>query len=431
MYLRHLCGRFFRSSAVLERIENFVLPQPGEGIVEVEVLNWLVKPNAAVKEFDLLCEARSDKGHIEYKAPYDGIIRKIFYDESSLAEIGKPLYAIEIDDAKYPSQFRVNKDESSSSSSSEDAKDSEDAALVSTAKVETSPAVRHLAKLKNIDLTAITPTGPKGRLLKSDLLSYLEQRDAPCSAAKTAEVPKEQAKPIKVSTKADQVLKITPQQRGMVKSMTAALKIPHLTYCDEVKIDNLISVRQLLKPRAKCKLTVSPFFIKALSLAISEFPTVNSSFIKEDCSEYKVHAAHNVSVAMDTPLGLIVPNIKNCDQLSIIEIAEELNRLQDLASKGRLSVSDLEGGTIALSNIGSIGGTYTRPIILPPQVLIGALGGPRNVLSLKNGQVAEEKVISVSWSADHRLLDGATVARFGNRWKELVEEPSLMLMHLK
>lgn len=427
MYLRHLCGRFFRSSTHLQRVENFVLPQPGEGIVEVEVTRWLVKPDSHVKEYEVLCEARSDKGFIEYKAPYEGKVRKIFYEESQLAEIGSPLYSIEVDDLKYPPSTTLS--EEAPVASTDKGGVTEASAHQTAFKVLTSPAVRQLAKSNKVDLAALTPTGPNGRILKDDVIQFLERKKAPPSTVKM--LSNEPSKHAKVPLAADSFQKITGQQKGMVKTMTEALKIPHLTYCDEVKMDSLLALRQALKTKVKSKLTLSPFFIKALSLAIQDFPIVNSSFIREDCSEYRVFASHNVSIAMDTPLGLIVPNIKNCEGLSIIEIAEELTRLQDLASQGRLGTADLEGGTIALSNIGSIGGTYTRPVILPPQVVIGALGGTRPVLALKNGQVVEEKVLTVSWSADHRLLDGATVARFGNRWKEYIEEPSLMLVHLK
>lgn len=445
MYLRHLCGRFFRSSAHLQRIEHFVLPQPGEGIVEVEVTRWLVKPDAQVKEYEVLCEARSDKGFIEYKAPYEGRLRKIFYEESQLAEIGKPLYAIEVDDAKYPTQASE-----SSSSSSEDTSSSDDGEVLKASCLKlqpnyqlTSPAVRHLAKIHDIDLLAVTPTGPKGRLLKCDVLNFIAQPKAPLGVEepKLAQskpvdsnrqpTSKFETKRIKEQFKGFQDFKISAQQRGMVKSMTEALKIPHLTYCDEVKMDKLLSLRQTLKTRVKGRLTLTPFFIKALSLAIKDFPIVNSSFVKVDFTEYKTFATHNVSIAIDTPLGLLVPNIKHCDKRSIVEIADELTRLQELAAQGRLSSNDLEGGTIALSNIGAIGGTYTRPIILPPQVVIGALGGTRPVIAYKDGRPVEESKLTVSWSADHRLIDGATVARFGNRWKELVEEPLLMLVHLK
>jgi 2-oxoisovalerate dehydrogenase E2 component (dihydrolipoyl transacylase) len=427
-------------------VESFVLPQPGEGIVEVEVLKWLVKPDAQVKEYEVLCEARSDKGFIEYKAPYDGKLRQIYFEEAQMALIGKPLYAIEVDDLKYP----ASKTAEATSHKAEESRPKASAklepsrppvsqsqesmpqaslerggvpAVAQICEVWTSPAVRHIALVNQIDLSALTPTGPKGRLLKGDLLAYLEKSYTSPGPKPTAA----SVRPIVPVVAPSQVSKASAQLRGMVKSMTESLKIPHLTYCDDVKVGSLLELRQRLKSRCSTKLTVSPFFIKALSLAMKDFPIINSSFTKDDCSEYRIFASHNVSVAMDTPVGLIVPNIKHVESLSIPEIAAELNRLQDLAAQGRLTAEELEGGTVALSNLGSFGGTYTRPVILPPQVVIGGVSGARSVLARKHGKVVQEQVITVSWSADHRLLDGATVARFGNRWKEIVEDPLMFL----
>jgi 2-oxoisovalerate dehydrogenase E2 component (dihydrolipoyl transacylase) len=156
-----------------------------------------------------------------------------------------------------------------------------------------------------------------------------------------------------------------------------------------------------------------------------------NSIFHDPKSEYTLISSHNVSFAMDSPFGLIVPNIKDVQTKSIYEISQEMSRITDLGAKGKLTDVDLKGGTIALSNIGTIGGTYTSPVILPPQVFIGALGATRPVLEKVAGNIEEKMVLKTSWSADHRLLDGATTARFVARWKALIENPSLMLLHLK
>jgi 2-oxoisovalerate dehydrogenase E2 component (dihydrolipoyl transacylase) len=134
---------------------------------------------------------------------------------------------------------------------------------------------------------------------------------------------------------------------------------------------------------------------------------------------------------MDTPSGLEFPCIKSVESKSVYQIALELNRLQQLGSIGKLSKSDLEGGTVTISNLGSIGGGYSAHIVYPPQVLIGAFGAIRGRLCRVNGEIRESDTLTTSWSADHRLLDGATTARFVARWKALIENPSLMLLHLK
>jgi 2-oxoisovalerate dehydrogenase E2 component (dihydrolipoyl transacylase) len=195
------------------------------------------------------------------------------------------------------------------------------------------------------------------------------------------------------------------------------------------------------------RLTYLPFFMKAASLALADFPLLNAS-VDEQCENITYHETHNISVAMDTSHGLVVPNVKHVEQLSIVGIARELGRLAAEATQSppRFSQEDLAGGTFALSNIGSIGGTYTSPVVMPPQVAIGALGRMRTTViprltSRRAGfgdledtdAVTFEvgRVIHVSWSADHRVVDGATIANFSNAWKRYVETPHLMLMHLR
>merc|ERR1712110_590721 len=142
--------------------------------------------------------------------------------------------------------------------------------------------------------------------------------------------------------------------------------------------------------------------------------------------------SHNIALAMDTPMGLLVPSIKGVQNLSVFEIALELNRLQQLGVAGKLSTSDLTGGTFSLSNIGSIGGTYAKPVILPPQVAIGALGKLQVLPRFDDDDnIIKAHIVKFSWSADHRVLDGATVARFSNRMKDYLEDPASMVMDLR
>jgi len=223
-------------------------------------------------------------------------------------------------------------------------------------------------------------------------------------------------------------------QKAMTKSMTEALMIPHFGYYDEIDMTNLVQVRKDLK--AVCqergvKLSYMPFMVKAASMALLHYPIINSSVdVQKETITFKHN--HNIGVAMDTQQGLLVPNIKAVQNLSVFEIASELTRLHQVGLAGKLTSQDLTGGTFSLSNIGSIGGTYASPVILPPEVAIGALGKVR-VLPRYNsrGEVYPAHIMNVSWSADHRVLEGAIVARFSNLWKEYLENPSKLLLDLK
>jgi len=220
----------------------------------------------------------------------------------------------------------------------------------------------------------------------------------------------------------------------MVKSMTEALKVPHFGYCDEVDMTQLVQLRGLFKDAAKdrgLKMSYMPFFIKAASVALATYPVLNSS-VDGNCENITYKSSHNIGVAMDTSNGLIVPNIKNVQALTILDIAAEVSRLQEAGVKGQLRTQDLTGGTFTLSNIGSIGGTYTKPVIFSSEVAIGALGKIQTVPRFdKHDNVVKRHVLNVSFSADHRVVDGATMARFSTLWKEVLENPALLILYLR
>lgn len=237
----------------------------------------------------------------------------------------------------------------------------------------------------------------------------------------------------------DREVEIRGLQRTMVKTMTQANTIPHFGYCDEVELDQLVILREELKPIAESrgvKLSYMPFILKATSLALKQYPILNSS-VNADVTKLIYKASHNLGIAMDTPQGLLVPNIKNVQALSIFEIAGELNRLHKLGLEGKLGKDDLSGGTFSLSNIGSIGGTYAKPVLVPPEVAIGALGKIQRLPRFSSDRgpdsdrIVAKRLMMVSWSADHRVIDGATMANFSNLWKKYLENPKTMLIDLR
>lgn len=428
--------RGFKHSVSLKKLETFIIPQPGEGIAEVEILQWLVKPNEKIHEFQILCEARSDKGFIEYKSPFDGTITELLYKPSDMAQIGSALFKAEVPD------------QNSTTAPEEPEPILSLESILSKGKVLTTPYIRNLAKQQGLDLTKVHASGADGRILISDVEEYMKTLKSPKIQSQKKdpnqpegkidtsflENPKHVQPPpmpkVEVHLE-DKVIKMTPVQKAMMKSMTEALLIPHLTYCEDIYMEQVIELRRQLKSNIKdVKLTYMPFFVKALSLAILDYPIVNS-VLNEAKNEYLIKGSHNVSFAMDTPNGLVVPNIKDVEVKSIYEIAKEMNRLQDLGHQGKLGPNDLKDGTIAISNIGTIGGTYASPVIMPPQVFIGAFGAIRPRLEKVNGEIVEKQILKTGWSADHRVLDGATTARFVARWKAIIENPSLMLLHLK
>ncbi|KAG7400057.1 hypothetical protein PHYBOEH_007125 [Phytophthora boehmeriae] len=464
---QHFARRFHAGSVAQFPEVPFKLADIGEGIAEVEVLQWFVKSGDQVKQFQNVCEVQSDKATVEITSRYDGVVKKVHYEVGEMAQVGSTLIDIDVDEATAASVQSSGKKKKAgppvsrkgptpiAAAAKEPVSAPVEAPVAPTPvltptpvaprrhetdeKLLTSPSVRRLAREHSIDLYDIEGTGPQGRILKEDLLEYIKvlakqpaltEVKAQVTTAKVASVTDV---PRAAYLQQDTVVPLTPIQKMMVKSMNAALQVPHFGYADEIQMDALYNLRNELKPLAESrgvKLSFMPFIIKAASLALKEYPILNAT-VNDSETEITMVAAHNISVAMDTPTGLIVPNVKNVQAKSIMQIAEDLNRLQQLATDGKLGPNDLKGGTFSISNIGSIGGTYMSPVLLLPQVAIGAIGKIQKLPRFDTeGNVEAVRLMNVSWSGDHRVIDGATMARFSNQWKGYLETPVSMLTEM-
>ena len=288
------------------------------------------------------------------------------------------------------------------------------------------PAVRGLLKELNVNIADVRGTGRDGRVLKEDVQRFAVARSNIATPAPD---------PSSTSSNSDRPVPLTPIQSQMFKIMTRSLEIPHFVYSDEIDITTLVALRRRLNASSASqdaqeprKLTYLPFIIKAVSLALLDFPLLNARVdtTAHEKPQLIMRANHNIGIAMDTPQGLLVPNIKSVNTLSITEIAAEISRLQSLALASKLTTHDLTGGTITVSNIGSIGGTYVSPVIVSNEVAILGVGKARTVPAFDDkGNVVRKEVMNFSWSADHRVVDGATMARCAEkvrRWVEGLED---------
>lgn len=398
-------------------IKKFILPDIGEGIKEVEVKDWQVKVGDRVKEFDPICDVESDKATATISSRYEGRITKIYYEVGETAAVGQPLVDIELQGApgEDPPQKETIADTMKKDTTKKDISDGGKG----EPNVATLPSVRQMAKQRNIDLTKVVPTGKYGHVLKDDVLKYIEdlQRGEVTPQLVGELHPEEQSetrKPLRGIRKA------------MLKTMTNSLAIPHCPYIEK------IDLTRLDETSAKHKIGKFPIIIKMVSLALCEYPQLNASLDYNGEPSLIFKHSHNIGIAIDTEFGLVVPNIKNVQNLTIVEIKNELLRLRELAYSSKLSIADSTGGTITLSNIGAIGSGMGVPTILPPEILIGALGrAEKYPLLNSNGQWEAKNVMPVVWSADHRVVDGATLARFSKLLKMYLEEPDSSLIKLK
>jgi 2-oxoisovalerate dehydrogenase E2 component (dihydrolipoyl transacylase) len=418
------------TESVLE-LEDFILPDIGEGIVECELVEWLVKEGDTIVEDQPIADVMTDKALVQIPAMHNGTVTKLYYAKGDIAKVHAPLFQIEKLSANGNQPAAVVETTVVTATCAVAKKA---AVTANTAKVEqkvvngkavASPAVRRVARELNVNIHEIPGSGKKGRIYKEDVVSFT---NAPVA---TAEKVTQVAAPQSGGKRVEPIRGIKAvMAKAMVRSVST---IPHFTYCEEIDMTNLMALRSGMKEayaKQDIKLTMMPFFMKSISLALKEFPIVNTQ-VNDDCTEITYFDDHNIGMAVDSKVGLLVPNVKQVQNKSIVDVAKDIMRLTDSARSGRVPAADLKGGTITISNIGAIGGTIATPIINKPESAIVALGKLQKLPRFNDkGEVEARYIMQVSWSGDHRIIDGGSIARFCNLWKSFLEEPSNMLMHM-
>jgi 2-oxoisovalerate dehydrogenase E2 component (dihydrolipoyl transacylase) len=454
---------------------DFILPDIGEGIVECEIVKWNVKEGDVIAEDQSVVEVMTDKAVVEIPAKHSGTVHKLYYKQGDIAEVHSPLFALDTDesaseshqnsaedptavatDKKAGNEEKVNENTNHRATPANNNTNEQGNAAINDkwqdgdfeppiarpGKVLASPAVRRIAREHEIDLLAVAGSGKKGRILKHDV-SHVSATSESANTdesftmsnamGETNDILRSEVN--NTASEASYTEKVRGIRAAMAKQMVASVKtIPHFTVSDEIRMDKLIALRQSLKPMFEAKgikLSFMPFFVKALSLALKEFPIINSQ-LNEDGTELTYFNHHNIGFAVDAKMGLLVPNVKGVEHLSLFDIAQQMHTTIEQAREGKLSGDALKGGTISISNIGAIGGITATPVINKPEAAIVALGKTQTLPRFAaDGSVEAHSIMMVNWSGDHRIIDGATMVRFNNLWSSFIEEPETMLMHLK
>ncbi|QDS34240.1 dihydrolipoamide acetyltransferase family protein [Brevibacillus brevis] len=430
---------------------EFKLPDVGEGMHEGEIVKVLVRTGEFVQQDQPLLEVQTDKVNAELSAPVTGIIREIFISEGETVEVGTTLLVIEAgteakkEETKLPEKV-VNPDKTVNFAPAR----SDHRRSLAT------PYVRQLAREMKLDIELVTGTGAAGRVTEEDLRQFANrlQKAAPAKFPTTATGNERLLEASTVAVETEVVVqpktgsdtRVATSSQGdierlplkgirkkiaehMVKSVTI---IPHVTSIDELEMDQLRALREKLKPHAdkrNIKLTFLPFFIKALVIALKEFPMLNAS-IDDSTNEILLKRFYNIGIAADTPEGLIVPVIKDANHKSIFQLAEEIDQLARLAREGKLTMEHITGGTFTISNVGPIGGLQATPIINHPEVAIISLHKMEKRWVVREDEGVIRWMMNLSLSFDHRLIDGVTAVRFTNRIKELLEDPNLLFAEM-
>ena len=458
---RPLFHRQFHASHRLDVVKPFLLADIGEGITECQLIQWFVQPGARVEQFDKICEVQSDKASVEITSPFDGVIKKLHYEPDDMAITGKPLVDIDIQgeiseaDAQQLGGGREGGEEASEGVREEQTEELEDAKeeapnepVEESVQTEqepqqpsskgdkgalATPAVRRITREHKVNVEDIQGTGKDGRVLKEDVEKYVSQQ----GQQQQQSTPSPSPAPAPSQTREDRKVSLTPVQSQMFKTMTKSLNIPHFLYSTTADMGAVTTMRQGLNAKAQTseqKITHLSFILKALSLALQQHPLFNSSLNTSDPKKPELthKGTHNFGVAIDAPSGLLVPVIKNVQDLTIAEIASTLRQLGEKARNNKLAPGDFSGATFTVSNIGSVGGGVVAPVISEPQVAIMAIGRSKVVPAFnENDELVKKEELTLSWSADHRIVDGAECARCAERVRGYLEDPASMMVGLR
>ncbi len=395
----------------------FDLPEVGEGVLEAEVVSWNVAIGDRVEVDQPLCEITTDKAQLEISSPKAGTVLKLHGEPGDIIKVHTPL--VEIDESGAPAP------EVNGIPMAAPEPEPEPIAAESTT-TKASPAVRRRAREMHVDIQQVSGTGPRGRITHDDLRDFQSPGEMPLPVAPVA-------LPQVLPSGAEERIMIIGIRRKiaeqMVKSTTSA---PHFTYVEEVDCTRLVELRNELKVIAAergVKLTYIPLVMKACSVVMREFPNVNANFDDEKF-ELAVKGDHNFGISCDTPSGLFVPVVKNVEQKSILRIAADLNDLVERTRAGKAKLDELRGGTFTLTSVGSIGGVFATPILNVPEVAILGVNAIRDRAVVVDGEIVVRKMMYLSPSFDHRIIDGAVGARFVAALKRVLEAPESLLLEL-
>jgi 2-oxoisovalerate dehydrogenase E2 component (dihydrolipoyl transacylase) len=371
----------------------FRLPDVGEGIAEAEIVEWHVAVGDAIAEEQPLVDVMTDKATVELTSPVAGVITALAGAEGEDVAVGADLVVFETD---------------------------ADAASVAVqpetrpgARPLASPATRRRAKAKGVDLATVKASGPGGRILDKDL-------GAPAPAAKPM-----------AKREGVEVVKVVGLRRRIAQRLSESKRrIPHFAYVEEIDVTELEDLRVYLnasKSADQPRLTLLPFLIGALVKVLPRYPQINARFDDEAGVVHRHDGVH-VGIATQTANGLIVPVLRHAEARDLWDCAAEIARVAAAARDGKAGAEELRGSTITVTSLGPLGGVATTPVINRPEV---AIIGPNKIIErpvVRQGQIVVRKIMNLSSSFDHRVVDGYDAADFIQKIKALLEHPALLFM---
>lgn len=431
---------------------EFKLPDIGEGVHEGEVVKWLVKAGDSIQVDQPLVEIMTDKATVELPAPFVGMIETINAKEGEVVKVGQVIltYAEGAGKKAEPAPQSPKEEKKSveqkptsapqkgvpAAPAAEQSQPTQPAHAPEAAngdKEETSipvlasPVTRRLAQDLGVRLSEVPATGPHGRVTKEDVQKFSSQGTARGTASSFAPVA------FQKNQERETVIPFRGIRRKISEAMSRSRTvIPEFNYIDEVDVSELVAFRQEAKALAEkrgVKLTYLPFIIKAMIRGLKEFPSLNAT-LDEENGQIIVKNYYNIGIAVDTDDGLVVPNVKNADQKTILEIAKEIQTLAEKARAKKLALEEMQGATITITNPGPIGGLITTPVINWPEVAIMGVHKIVRRPVVQKDQIEIADMMYLSLAVDHRVVDGASAARFVNVCIEYLSQPKKLMLDM-
>ncbi len=427
-------------------MSNFIFnfPDIGEGLDEGTLLEIYVEVGQTIKAGDLLVNMETDKVTTDIPSPRAGKVVQIFGEIGDVIKVNTPLVELELADGESvgdrPTDSKTTDSDDEPAgvvgtleiAGSDDVLPSSSERAITTPKAAGSkslavPKVRGIARDLSIDINRVTGTGPEGRVIIEDLQRFIQQKEQPVAQA-VATTP---ASVIDYTDDEVTFQPLTQIRKSIARNMiNSKHNAAHVTLFDDVEVSELIALRAKLKDayaERGVRLTYLPFIIKAVVLALKQYPILNSR-IEIDNNRVVQFNNFNIGIAIDTPDGLVVPVIRDADKLSIQEISRQVTDFNARAMERKLTMEDMKHGTFTISNFGAISGRYGTPIINYPQVGILGVGRIARQPVVKNDAVVPGYELGLSLTIDHRIVDGGDMARFTATLMNYLANPISLLM---
>ena len=407
-----------------------VIKIPSLGDAEnTEVIEICVNPGDSVGSEDSIVVLESEKAAMDVPASKNGVVKKVLVKIGDEVKEGDDFLEIEIieeeikeDDYDKEDENDIQEDDHAGAEKITKKKKVEETIeepkfASSASGIYAGPAVRKLAREFGIDLNKVIATGPRNRILKEDLHKFVKSRLEGSSGG----IPKMPSIEFSEFGNVEEIDLTKFQKTSALNLQQSWITIPHVTQHDETSIDELLTLRKFLMEKFKVKVSPLAFFAKGISKLLEEFPLFNASI---DMNTMKIIKKDfiNLGIAVDTPQGLIVPNIKSANKMSIREISDEIARLANLSKSRKIKVADLKGSTFTISSLGSFGGKFFTPIINPPEVAILGISKSYDSVLLKDNKPISITNLPISLSYDHRIINGVQGVEFTSRFCEILSD---------